>query len=498
MTKPTDALEETPVGPFTALVRGWDRFWFTPADPTLLGFIRIVAGMLAFYVVLAYTVDLQELFGPNAWVDARTVDKFRHYVPFRGLPLGWENPPPLPVETPAEAEYKREYTINPREALGLGMPLWSVWFHVTDPTAMVVVHGIILAIIFLFTIGFCTRITSVLAWMGVLSYTHRALTTLFGMDTMMNLVLIYLMIGPSGAALSVDRLIQRYWATWRALRARRPAPVDSKPAPRVTANLSLRLIQVNLCYIYLISGLSKLEGKAWWNGTAVWGTMANQEFSPPIPHYWDFLKALAEHRVLWEVSMTIGVVFTLATEIGFAFLIWNRRLRWVYLSMTALLHTGIAVFMGLNTFSLFMFAMLLAFVPVASFHRLLARLGRNAPPLRLEISTRSRGQVRVASLVRAVDAWDQVEVIAEGRGARGEGRGAEVARAELADGLGTVRTGYPLFARLVQSLRLLRPLAVLLWIPGVPQLGRKLFPGEEKASLPSRVAARPAPIKVGR
>ncbi len=491
MTKPTATPEEAQVGPFTALVRGWDRFWFTPADPTLLGLIRIVAGTLAFYVILAYTVDLQELFGPNAWIDARTVDVFRHHVPFRGLPFGWENAPPRPPETPAEAEYMRLYNVNPRDALGLGMPLWSVWFHVTDPATMLVVHGIILGIIFLFTIGFCTRITSVLAWMGVMSYTHRALTTLFGMDTMMNLVLIYLMIGPSGAALSVDRLIQRYWATWRALRARRPAPANLRPAPRLTANLSLRLIQVNLCYIYLISGLSKLEGKTWWNGTAVWGTMANMEFSPPIPHYWDFLRTLAQHRVLWEISMTVGVVFTLATEIGFAFLIWNRRLRWVYLGMAALLHTGIAVFMGLNTFSLFMFALLLSFVSVATVHRLLARLGRNAPPLRLEINPRARGQVRVASLIRAVDAWDQVEVISEGRG-------AEPARAELVDAAGEVRTGYPLFARLLQTLRLLRPLAVLLWIPGVPQLGKKLFPGEEKASVPAPVATRPAPVKVGR
>ncbi len=497
MTKPTTTPAETPVGPFAALIGGWNRFWFSPADPTLLGFIRICGGLLTFYVVLAYTVDLQELFGTNAWVDARTINLFRYQVPFTGLPTGWESPRPQPAQTPEEAEYIRRFHIHPNQALAHGMPLWSVWFHVTDPSAMLVVHGIILGIIFLFTIGFCTRITSVLAWMGVLSYTHRAPTTLFGMDTMMNLVLIYLMIGPSGAALSVDRLIMRYWTTWRALRARRPAPAMLRPAPRITANLALRLIQVNLCFIYLISGLSKLEGKAWWNGTAIWGTMANKEFSPPIPFYWDALRYLAEHRMIWEISMTAGVVFTLATEIGFAFLIWNRSLRWIYLVMALVLHTGIAIFMGLNTFSLFMLVMLLAFVPMTTVHRLLAMLGRKAPPLRLEISTRSRRQVRVASLIRAVDAWDQVEVSTEGRGARGEGRGTDIAQAQLVDTSGEIRTGYALFEGLTQSLRLLRPLVLLTWIPGVAVLGKKWFPGAEKAPVSSSVAARPSPLKVG-
>ena len=105
MTKPTLALEETPRGPLAALVGGWNRFWFTPADPTPLGLIRICCGLLTFYVVLAYTVDLQELFGARAWVDSQTINVFRYDVPFSGLPTGWENTQRLPPETPAEFEY---------------------------------------------------------------------------------------------------------------------------------------------------------------------------------------------------------------------------------------------------------------------------------------------------------------------------------------------------------------------------------------------------------
>ena len=47
------------------VVRGWDRFWFTPADPTTLAFIRVCCGLLVFYVHLTYSWDLFSYVG--AW-----------------------------------------------------------------------------------------------------------------------------------------------------------------------------------------------------------------------------------------------------------------------------------------------------------------------------------------------------------------------------------------------------------------------------------------------
>jgi hypothetical protein len=394
------------------MVEAWNRFWFRPADPTPLGVIRIVTGLLVLYVHLAYTVDLQELFGPHAWIDAQGIDKVRHEVPlqFRGSKWDESLTPYRGEKTAADKEYMREWeNFHPRQVPAKGIYSWSIWFHVTDPTWIAVVHGGILAILVLFTLGVATRVTSVLAWLGTVSYIQRAPTTLFGMDTMMNLLMLYLMIGPSGAALSVDRLIARYWVTRRALRAGRPAP-SLNPAPLVSANLAIRLLQVNLCIVYLASGLSK-RGPSWWNGTAVWGTLANYEFSPMhFAPYLAFLRFLSENRWLWEIFITGGVVFTLFLEISFAFLIWVRPLRWVMLTMAVMMHTGIAIFMGLNTFSLMMMGLLLSFVPLDTIHWLLRSLGRNAPRFTLAFNGRERTQVRAASLVRAFDFWDQVEL----------------------------------------------------------------------------------------
>src|SRR5260370_7310712 len=124
---------------------------------------------------------------------------------------------------------------------------------------MMVVHCSFLVVFFLFTIVFCTRVMSVRTWLAAVSYIQRAPTSILGMDTMMNILLIYLMIGPSGAALSVDRLISRWWTVRQARRKHLPVPVWSRPKPRILANLALRPRQIHFCTISLPSVLPKLQ-----------------------------------------------------------------------------------------------------------------------------------------------------------------------------------------------------------------------------------------------
>ena len=89
---------------------------------------------------------------------------------------------------------------------------------------------------------------------------------LFGLDQINVMLTLYLAIGPSGAALSLDRWLAR----------RRGGP--SAPAASSAANLALRLIQVHMCVIYLFAGISKLQGQSWWTGEAMWRAFANLEY----------------------------------------------------------------------------------------------------------------------------------------------------------------------------------------------------------------------------
>ena len=156
----------TPQEPFPASVssfprgdcrraHGWDRFWFRPADPLPLGFIRICAGMVILYIHLIYSLDLQALVGKDAWVDESVMNYLRNDAKFYAQQMtGWTYP-----EKPQPYDY--------------GQPLFSVYYHITQPGWVVAMHVTFLLAMFLFTIGFCTRLTAVLTWVGVISYVQR-------------------------------------------------------------------------------------------------------------------------------------------------------------------------------------------------------------------------------------------------------------------------------------------------------------------------------------
>jgi hypothetical protein len=155
------------------------------------------------------------------------------------------------------------------------------------------------------------------------------------------------------------------------------------------ANFVTRLIQVHLCIIYLAGGTSKLLGSTWWSGNSLNLVVLNPEFAPmDHPLYFALMKALASHRWLWEVVMSGGILSTLLLEVGFPFLVWDRRWRWVCVCGSVCMHTGIALIMGLTTFSLMMIVMVSAFIPPEVIARLLERwrgtgqrwLGARRPP----------------------------------------------------------------------------------------------------------------------
>lgn len=87
--------------------------------------------------------------------------------------------------------------------------------------------------------------------------------------------------------------------------------------------------------------------------------------------------------------------------------------------------------------------------------------------MELRFCSADERQVRLASLVHALDAWDQVAL-------RGD-PGKPPCRMELVTARGQVLRGYDLFRHLARSLRLLWPVAILTWLPGATRLGRRWY-----------------------
>ena len=154
---------------------------------------------------------------------------------------------------------------------------------------------------------------------------------------------LYLAIGPSGAAFSLDRWL-----------ARRRTGVDRPGSgPSEGANLAIRLIQVHMCVIYFFAGVSKLQGTSWWNGEAMWRAFANLEYQSLdmtwlAGHPW-VVNAMSHASVLWEIF--------------FCVLIWQKRWRPLVLALAVVLHVGIGACLGMWTFGLIMLVGCSSFLP---------------------------------------------------------------------------------------------------------------------------------------
>lgn len=340
----------------TAIVRGWDRFFFTPSDPIMLGIIRIAVGSILLYIHVSSAVAVLDFIGPGAWVDAET------YAELYDLPghSRYQLKEKEPLQSDLDFQAIRQRMITPYG--------FSIWFVVTDPFWVQVTYYAGIVCIGLFTLGFATRITAILSWVFHLSYIHRAMMIWFGMDAMLSFMLLYLCISPCGNVFSLDRLIKR-----KRLGDKVP-PIQ----PLWSATLALRLIQVHMCIVYFISGLAKLQGTTWWNGSATWLTMNSPLFNEGVDLSWMTNPRMGEW--FWHYFCFFSTYATLAFEITFPFLIWNRFLRpWVIFG-AFMLHGGIAIFMGLGGFGAIMFSGCMSFIPAKGMRWFLHSLVGNRVP----------------------------------------------------------------------------------------------------------------------
>lgn len=387
--------------------------------------------------------------------------------------------PEDPAARKKRLDFMEYWNSDSRKAHQIGHGIFSFWFHVTDPTSMAAIHAGVLVLILLFTIGLFTRVTSVLVWIATVCYIHRTQQILFGMDTMMNIILFYLMIGNSGAALSIDRLIARYRASRASLL--RSGGIDANtraflacPPPSSSAGLGLRLIQIHFCFIYMAAGLSKLKGAAWWEGKAFWDVIANPEFTlMPYSFYEKGLQWMVTNKAFYYTVTIITCWFTLFIEIGAPFLLWTR-LRWFMILSATTMHAIIAVLMGLNLFELLMIIMLVAFFPDRVV-RDRFRGGLDLVRMALTYNPQKRSHTQAVARLLTVDIDNQIALNAD--------KSADVV--SISPGPNEEEksaTGAAGAASVFKHLRLLQWLSPVVWIPGVKGfLVHRLFPSAETA-----------------
>jgi hypothetical protein len=285
-------------------VAAWDDFWFTPADPLPLAMVRICTGAILCWASFVWLLEADAFFGGDAWQRAENV--------WRMNDQPWQ---------------------------------WSWYFAAGGAGTTRLLAGVALVAAVMLTLGIATPLAAAVSLAGCISAANRAPLNVFGLDDTLGMLLIAVAVGPSGAALSVDRLL---------------APDASASRATVRANLAIRLLQVHLCVVYLFSGCGKLLGASWWEGTALWGAAANVQYRTLD------LTGLARHPWLTN-AVTLG---TLWWEVSYAALVWPRLTRRLVLAMAVAVHLGIGLAMGMMEFGLAMLTANLAFVPAPVLRRI--------------------------------------------------------------------------------------------------------------------------------
>jgi uncharacterized membrane protein YphA (DoxX/SURF4 family) len=307
----------------------WTRFWHEPLRGERLALMRILLGVaLLTDQLFQYFPNLMEFFGPDGVAPQGLHDVFqlRHWR-WTVLPFNQDSPAVL-------------------------YPVFWVWVAVTAA----------------WTLGFFTRTANVLVWLLTLAWINRNPNILNGGDDTLQVGIFLLLLSPCGQALSVDAWLAR----------RRGLPLS----PWVPA-WPVRLLQIQLCLIYLSTGLVKLRGEGldpvtgwptgtWWDGSSIhyvlnYVTMSRWSFAQlPLP-FW-VTAAMSYGSVWWETLFPLLVLNR-----------WTRR--WA-LWFGLCFHLGIWLTIEVGWFSFYTMAFYGVWVP----ERFWARF--DPPP---EVSSTAKG-----------------------------------------------------------------------------------------------------------
>ncbi len=273
-------------------IAAWRTFWFEPTDMTTLGLVRIAFGL----VVIAWTFSLLQylvdLFGPTA------------------------------VQIDSAPDVAQ----------------WTVLNLVGNEHAVFVLWWVLLAGGVALTLGWHSRVAALIVFVGVMSFERRNGFVFNSGDVLVRIEALFMVLGPCGAALSLDR--RRTAGSFWSAQTRAPWVV--------------RLMQVQLSLIYLSAVREKLTGSTWNDGTAVSYALRLSDLAViPVPA-WLPADPLLMNLATWS---------TLVLELGLGILIWNHRWRWWLLAGGIIMHTMILLGLAVAFFTVAMFVLYIAFIP---------------------------------------------------------------------------------------------------------------------------------------
>ena len=294
-------------------IENWDEFWFKPVDTISLSLFRFCFCSVLLVMYLIRFFDIRIFFYESGLMSSNSAKALHQFHTHKAFD-----------------------------------------FILSSDTLIYLCYLLFIIILFLMVLGVANRLLMAVAFVLHLVFLQRNPSILFGADVIATFWLFYLIFSNSNKQV---RWIHYFLSKKKGLISDRTEKGDW------LNTISLRFIQIQLCIIYMFSGLEKLKGSSWWEGTAIWEALS----------FYDF--ALFDFSFLLSVPLLSSaiVVFTVLFEIYFPVLVWVPKLRKTLLILGLLFHLGIGLSLNIYFFSLIMLSAYILFIPAESLKRFLHR-----------------------------------------------------------------------------------------------------------------------------
>lgn len=292
------------------MIRAWNKFFFDPISTLPLGMFRFVFALNA---LVMYSIRLAD---------------WRHYYTDAGF-----------VKASEVANQLPDFFRSP-------IP----WVPQTDSLTLTL-HIVFIVALLLLCVGVLGRVMAIVAMALHIVFMQRNFGVVYGADIVSSFLFFSLALSDNDRSFSL-----RAWLGF----AQKPMSEFNQ----MLTTIGVRLLQIQICIVYAYTGLEKLKGPSWWEGTAVWAVLGNQQLM------------MFDTSWLRDFPMIIvfATFFTLFFEIYFAALVWiPATRRWILLAGVAL-HAGIAATVGLIFFSMAMMSTYFVYIPAESLREVALKL----------------------------------------------------------------------------------------------------------------------------
>ncbi|MGW7412054.1 HTTM domain-containing protein [Streptomyces sp. NPDC054863] len=235
------------------------------------------------------------------------------------------------------------------------------WYGLLSTGSPVVFYGwyaIALLVSALYALGWRTRAMAPLFVFVVVAFYLRGSMANSGWALLSLLFANYLVFCASGRHWSLDaRRRARRGGTTRPVPWGEETEELRRRAVTVLHNAGMGVIALQVMVVYTSAAMYKIRGASWRDGTALYYSMMSDDFSTfPELSAW-----IASHGTFAAVMAYV----TVFSQVLFAALVFNRRLKYVILVVMLSTHVGIGVLMALPMFSAVTIVGDLVFLPTS-------------------------------------------------------------------------------------------------------------------------------------